>query len=373
MRVLIHGPGPWCPSGYGVQVMLLARGLRDAGHDVAISAFGGYVQPVPWEGIPVYACPGSLHGEGGHIPGNYERHKAEVLITVCDVWILDPREWKGMTVAPWIPVDTAPLGELDWRWLTSAAKVCDLHPVAMSGHGQAMMAERGIGSVVIPHMVQPVYVPGDRAEWRKAQGIDERAFLISLVGVNEGVPARKAFDVAMLAFAQFTEKHRNAKLCIHTEAQSRKGVDLARMAISLGLQGKVIFPDQYLRKADLLGPEYMAGMYSASDVLSAASRGGGFEVPIVESLACGTPVIASRCSAMTELIRPGWGWLADGQREWTQLHASWWMTPYVDGLARLYERAKQSGGMMRGAAAKAGDCYRPGRIMPLWESFLGGL
>jgi glycosyltransferase involved in cell wall biosynthesis len=43
-----------------------------------------------------------------------------------------------------------------------------------------------------------------------------------------------------------------------------------------------------------------------ADVFLHTSHGGGFEIPLVESQLCGTPVIVTDFSAMSELVFAGW-------------------------------------------------------------------
>lgn len=378
MRVMIHMPGPWTPGGYGTQGAMLARHLRDAGHEVVISAFGGFVQEGEWEGMRLLAC--GPDPKGAELIGaNYARAKAEALITVMDFWVLNPERFAGMDyVLPWVPVDTHDLSKLDRMKLFYAKGNCRLRPVAMSEHGKRMMEQAeinlGTGDIpVIPHCVRPEMTPGDRAEWRKAHHIPQDVFLIGMVGVNEGYPDRKAFDTTMCAFQMFHAKHKNARLYLHSIAQHKQGLDLIEMARSLGLEKEIGFPGQAERLLDLHSAGWMAGMHRACDVTTAASRGEGFGIPIIESMACGTPVVGSRCSAITERITPESGWLCDVQPQWNQMHARWWHTPIIKSLLHCYERAYAGARLMRGGAAKEGAKYQADLVLPLWDKLLRSL
>jgi glycosyltransferase involved in cell wall biosynthesis len=373
---MIHSVPPWAPSGYGVQCALLAEGLRGAGHDVTISAYGGFLREEPWHGIPLLSCGGTTKGVG-RIAHNYRRAKADVMIPLMDFWCLDARELEGLAVVPWVPVDVTPLGMLDHLAMKHAAEVCEVfRPVAMSQHGAAAMSAAGFKpAATIPHMVSPAYFPGDRKAWRRANGIPDGVFLISSVGVNGDTYDRKAFTLALAAFQVLSEKHRDARLYLHTTYRSgTEGVDLLEVAKTLGLKDQVGFPDQLKRLSDTLGEDYMAGMFRASDVMTQASRGEGFGVPVAEAMACGTPVIGSRCTSMPELITPGrTGWLCDTQPEWYVLHNRWRATPLVSSLADCYEQAYAKAHSMRSAAASAGKKYAPSKIIPQWCSVLAAL
>jgi len=50
-------------------------------------------------------------------------------------------------------------------------------------------------------------------------------------------------------------------------------------------------------------------LYRAADCYVTATRGEGLALPIIESLACGIPVIATNWSAYTDFINDSNGWL----------------------------------------------------------------
>ena len=254
---------------------------------------------------------------------------------------VDPSLLAGLHVAPWMPLDSDPLGRMDKHWLDVAGKVCaSVHPVAMSEFGARMLAEAGYAAPVVPHAAHPVYAPDAEAgrAWRASLKVPEDALIIGKIGVNNE-DDRKAFEVTMLAFARLAAKRKDASLYLHTEPQAPKAPDLLAMAGSLGLRGRVAFADPYRRAADQYSDEDMAAMYNGLSVLDGSARAEGFGVPLTEGLACGTPVIGCRNSATTEKVKPEWGWLVGGQRTWARHHSSWWVTPDAGELARAYDKA----------------------------------
>jgi glycosyltransferase involved in cell wall biosynthesis len=370
---MIHGVPPWAPSGYGVQGALLAKGLRRAGHDIIYSAYGGFIHEGMWDDIPIIGCGGSSKGVG-RIAHNYRRSAADVMITVCDLWPLDAREFDGLNVISWLPVDCHPLGMPDQIQLRAASEICArFKVVAMSEHGRDMLGAFGYDAPVIPHMVDPIYKPApDRLAWRREHGIPEDAFLISTVGVNGDYPSRKAFPELLAAFQVFSEQRPEARLYMHTQiSPGIEGVDLMQILKTLDMGQVVGFPDQLKRLADLFGPDYMAGMMRASDVGVFATMGEGFCVPAAEFQACGTPVIVSNCSALTERIRPGiTGWLCATQPSWTKLHNAWWEVPRVDRLIDCMELAYGRARRMRVATSQQVYPLRPRKVIPQWVKAL---
>ena len=120
------------------------------------------------------------------------------------------------------------------------------------------------------------------------------------------------------------------------------GIDLKTLAQACGIAPeRVKYTDPYLYRQGI--PQHaMAALYSASDVLLAASMGEGFGIPVVEAQACGTPVIVSNFTAQPELC--GDGWLVDGQPFWDAAQKSWFLTPSVPAMVNALEEAYQRRG-----------------------------
>lgn len=381
MRILIHSAPPYAQSGYGTQCKFMALALLELGHEVAVSCYAGVHEEREWHGIQLLSTGGKPYGNSV-IAGNYKRWGADCLITLTDLFTLEPSQFRDLVVFPWVPVDVKPLGPLNQQWLQQAGKIADVHPIAMSEHAREMLAEVSIESVVVPMATS--YRPSElaRATWRHTRGIPPDAFLIAKVGVNDA-DDRKTFSVTELAFAEFLRRRRNDMerfgLYLHCEPQVKGAPNLVAMAENLGLTARnVMFCDPYLRACDLYGDDYMHGLYCAADVLDATSKGEGFGVPIIEALACGTPVIGSRNSAVTEKLSNrakgavgSVGWLVDGQRTWAVHHHSWWTVPDVKGLVKAYESAVIRARDMRGNAAAAGARWSPEAMRDALKMALG--
>ena len=83
----------------------------------------------------------------------------------------------------------------------------------------------------------------------------------------------------------------------------------------------------------------MLTWYQALDVLMMGTYGEGFGIPIAQAHACGIPVIGTGCTAITEKITPGTGWLVKGQRWWNWHHQAWWVIPSEAGLTAALAKA----------------------------------
>ena len=332
MKILIHSNGPMVPSGYGRQVKLLAPRLKAAGHDIAISAFYGLSgSAISWEGIPI--LPAGRADFGVDVIADHARNQgADVVITLMDFWKLAPvaEQLRDIRVLAWLPVDCEPLGYPDRQTLLRSGA----QPVAMSRFGCHMLADAGFPVLYAPHMVDTgVFKPPvDRHALRRELGLDEY-FVIGICAANrDGV--RKGWPEQMRAFALFAADRPEARLLIHAHMAGYGGLPLAELAEGLGISDKVIFSDQYALSAGLMTDEIMADWFGCLDVLSACSYGEGFGVPIIEAQACGTPVVSTHASAMSEVT---YSHTVNGDPWWNPVPRAWWTRPDVHEIVAAYE------------------------------------
>ena len=303
---------------------------------MAAAAFHGLAgAPLNWQGTMVY--PGSTEDPWAQdvLKGHYDHHQADLLLTIMDAWVLSPEVVAGMNAAHWLPADCSPLSALDRRILAEGRG----RPIAMSEFGRRQVTGAGWEALYAPHAIdtQKVFVPSpSRDGVRDETGMAGR-FLIGINAANQD-PARKGFAEQFEAFAEFRKGHPEALLLVNTRAVTTQGTNLTVLAASLGLgEDCVQFCDQYLHAAGLTGQDKMARWYGLLDLLSNCSYGEGFGLPVLEAQACGTPVVVTDCSAMTELC--GSGFLVEGSRFWNKGHSAWWTRPSVTGIAEAYEEA----------------------------------
>lgn len=348
MRILIHSNAPWCNTGYGRQAAIWATRFRDAGYEVAISAFHGlHGSPIAWQDIPVY--PGGRENWGLDIvAGHYQHWKADLLITLMDTWCLNPAylSGSGMNMAHWTPVDCEPMGDADRQSLEAMQGM----PIAISRHGERMMGEAGLKPMYAPHGIDTTVFrpPDDRAALRRLMGLDDK-FVIGICAANTD-QRRKGFAEQFMAFERLRRKHKDALMLVHSVISNEQwgGVELRVIADQLGISDAVVFADQYTLLTGQVTDEAMASWYGALDLLSNCSFAEGFGLPIIEAQACGTPVVVTRASSMPELA--GAGWSVGGDRFWIGLHQAWWVKPHVAEIAEAYEKAYAAAERKRKAA-----------------------
>jgi glycosyltransferase involved in cell wall biosynthesis len=368
-RILWHSADPAAGTGYGTQTALWTRYLRDHGHDVAISTYyGSPGRKRRWEGMTVYPPP----QDGivtALIPGHAREHRAEVIIILADVWLMDPRLFRGYRTLAWVPADCQPLSVGDAKFLL-AGQLDGIRGVAMSEHGQRVMQAAGLDPGYVPHAIDTsVYRPDPgRDALRAAYGISPETFAIG-INANNIDPVRKAYPEQMMAFSIFHKKHPDSVLLIHAIADMQRSLNLLLLARTLGITDCVRLADQYRLLAGDYSDAEMARWYCALDLLSNATYGEGFGLPTVEAQACGTPVVVSDGTTGRQLSGPGW--LVPTEPYWNPVHGAWWHKPSVNALVKAYEKAYSARSPMKSQACRAFAAgYDIGKIGPRWLSLL---
>jgi glycosyltransferase involved in cell wall biosynthesis len=81
------------------------------------------------------------------------------------------------------------------------------------------------------------------------------------------------------------------------------GYDLVTLLRRYGLEGRADVTGPNFSLDQALSDEQLNRLYNLFDVTVLPSSGEGFGLPIIESLAAGVPVVATDCSACSELVR----------------------------------------------------------------------
>jgi glycosyltransferase involved in cell wall biosynthesis len=363
VKLIVHTNAPWAPTGYGQQCAQLIPQLADAGHQVAVSAFyGAQGATLAWQdgrgrSYPVYGC--HLHAYGDDIILGHATHhfggdvRDGWILMLIDVWVYNAAQFTRTNTACWVPVDHDPVPPRVIEFFQVSGAV----PIAMSRFGEDRLRAAGLDPLYVPHGIDTqVFQPHDQQEARVLCGLPQDRFIVGMVAANKGnSPSRKGFSQALEAFARLRARHEDAIMYIHTELTGVvNGVNLPALMGALGLPAdSVAFCDQYRYATGGYPPEYMANAYSAMDVLLNPALGEGFGIPVVEAQACGTPVIVTDWTAMSELC--GSGWRVGGDRYFTD-QGAFWKLPSVDGielaLGEAYEARGTDRAVQMGAAAR---------------------
>jgi hypothetical protein len=171
----------------------------------------------------------------------------------------------------------------------------------------------------------------------------ESYFVASIINANKGVPGRKAWAENLLAFSIFAAKHDDARLYIHSERHGNMGgQNLDAIIAAVGLQPhQYAVVNQYAQHVGIPN-EAMAALYTATDVLMAATYGEGGGLTVVEAGACETPCIVNNFTAQPEMVSED-SYLTDGQPWWDAPQSAWWNIPNVPSIVAALEEAYAKG------------------------------
>lgn len=345
MRLLILSNAPFAGTGYGVQTALLSRGLRDAGHEVAILAYWGLEGArLDFEGIPVF--PRSRHpaSQDFMVP-LASQLGCQAVISITDAWVIETQRFAGSDLAhvPWFPVDGDPMDRENARGIAGPGPKVSL-PIATSHHAAAMARAQGITDQrTIHYMIdRTVYAPGgSQAEDRDFWGIPRDAFIVGMVAMNKVGAGhdRKRFQEQIFAFAEFRKRHPDALLYMHTHMMAPDGVSIQDIVGRAKLPPEAILATNGFVLTCGAQPEQMAALYRSFDVLLGVTGGEGAGMPHLEAAACGTPSIWGEWTAMPEYAKAGWKVEANEAQQMMNMGRVMWWVPRIDAIADRLEQA----------------------------------
>jgi len=298
---------PYTNSGYGRCCRWISSFLKEDGHEVGISpnvAFGP--GRIDIDKMPFYAQ-GAQFNEQPTIL-HYLKNGYECLLAQYDIWALRQmaelvRKHRVVFV-PYVPLDHSELNSLVADKLKVATYI-----IAMCKYGLDQLTRAGFkNAIFIHHGVDcDVYKPIEDTpaeKLRPALGFEPDAFIIGIVKMNKGT--RSALPRQLEIIKMFIDQNPDIKtrIYLHTELNAPGGYNLSTVLNMLGIAKITRTADSYRYFAGGYSDIAMAKMYNACDVTMACTYSEGFGMPVNESMACGTPVIAGNYTSMTELLKP---------------------------------------------------------------------
>ncbi len=275
-RYTLYAPRSFGAGG-GARTRVVHPGVRTAGRLLRIA----------WEQL---ALPGRLRRDGAallHAPGYVMPLGSPVptVVTVYDTQALDHPEWCT-------PSNRLHYGLLLPRSVRRARRVIVPSSATQADVCRLFPGAAGKVRVVAPGVRLGGGVPRDparRAEFRRRNGLDE-GYILFLGNVEP----RKNLPMLIRAFHMArAEGALRQKLVIAGEAGWGQSA-VERDVVRLGLAGEVRFWG-YVAEPDL------SMLYAAADAFVFPSLQEGFGLPVLEAMACGTPVIVSDRGALPEV------------------------------------------------------------------------
>ena len=141
-------------------------------------------------------------------------------------------------------------------------------------------------------------------------------------------PHRKGTDFVLEAFAQMTQ---SARLVIHSQIDVEQIMPAQSHLIhSLSAQGSL----EIIKKT--VGAP---GLYHLGDIYVGTSRLEGLGLPLIESQACGLPLVTCNNAPMNEFVAEGIGAVVEIERHWSRKDGYYWpqCQPNIKHLANTLD------------------------------------
>jgi len=357
MRLLLCSHAAWRHTGYGAPVLPWARQMKKHGHEVAVLAVEERGPGImEYKGLPHYLPAISPYGEDVVRPV-CDHWKADVVVSLLDVWPLELQGYadSGRPWIAWSPIDQTPpqrgtVARLEGARL--ALSFSEWGAAALNLKAPDLKA-RSMPLGVDMEAFAPD--PNARGQMCAALDIPEDVFIVGLVGSNL-LGDRKALANNILGFCKFARQGTNPDAYLILWTTLKGWVNIPALLDGIGSAGAQVKVVSQWELAYGGATEKLAAFYNGLDVLLHASAAEGFGLPMIEAMACGTPVIGANNTSMPELVPERVGRLVgDTTREWTRLDG-WWYRPTPSGIASALSEMREE---LRSIGTKRpylGDC-----------------
>jgi glycosyltransferase involved in cell wall biosynthesis len=186
------------------------------------------------------------------------------------------------------------------------------HAIFWTGFGADEAAQggyRGPASVIPLGVDLETYQPRPRQLAREQLGLSPKlmpAFIVGTVCRNQ---PRKRLDLTVMYFAEWVKSRsvEDAYLYVHANPIGREDMptglsaeafDVPQLMSYFGLGGRLIWSNPEIMRGD--SEEHIVRTYNAFDVQMTQSQNEGWDLPVMEGMACGIPQIVPEWAALGE-------------------------------------------------------------------------
>jgi|TARA_Y100000034_G_scaffold128310_1_gene182660 glycosyltransferase involved in cell wall biosynthesis len=329
-KILILSDHPLSPSGVGIQTKYFIEALLKTGR-YSILCMGGAIkhedytpQKVEPYGDDWRIFPIDGYGSPEIIRSVMHKEKPDVLWFMTDprfygwLWEIENEVRANMPMVYYHVWDNFPAPVFNSGFYNSTDEVVCISKVT---HAIVQEVAPDVSSHYLPHAVDPsAYHKFKSVEGQAAAAVmRENITLNSSINLknkdkkiffwNSRNARRKQSGTLVWWFKEFLDKvgHDKATLIMHTDARDPHGTDLPHIIEHLGVND-----GQVLLSTSKIDAEQLAGMYNAADFTISISDAEGFGLSMLESLCCGTPIIATMTGGMQEQVTDGTNWFGFG-------------------------------------------------------------
>lgn len=198
-----------------------------------------------------------------------------------------------------------------------------------------------------------------------AEGIPAGTLKVGCVATNQ---ARKDLGLLFSTIAELRAQGHPVVVWLHTDKLTHIW-DVGELVLTCGLRKQDVAVS-----VDELQDRQLAARYGWSDVTFAPGLGEGFGYPIVESLACGTPVVHGNYAGGVELL-PDPGWLVEPcawrlESVYALLRPVYKPRDVAEVLLRVGQQTQHHPARMRAYCSGAVSYLEWGVLWPRWRGWI---
>tara|TARA_A100001515_G_scaffold113976_1_gene95317 strand:+ start:309 stop:1595 length:1287 start_codon:yes stop_codon:yes gene_type:complete len=314
IKLLTISDHPLLPSGVGLQTKYMIEALLQSGKFQVLSLGGAVKHPdysptrtedygEDWVIVPVdgYANPEQLRS---HVLG----WKPDIIYFMTDprfyewLWQMEDEIRENVPLVYYHVWDNYPYPTFNDRYYESNDLIVSISKVTSD---IVQTVSPSVPEIYHPHAVDTCFrkfkTPSEKAlvrNARRAQNLEDKFVFFW----NSRNARRKQSGSLLFWYKDFLDRvgHDKACLVMHTEINDPHGQPLQFIAEHLGLSDKNILFSQ-----EKIPTPQMAILYNMADCTIAVSDAEGFGLSAMESLACGTPMIATLTGGLQEQVTDG--------------------------------------------------------------------
>jgi len=315
IKILTLSDHPLSPSGVGTQTKYFCESLLKTGR-YSIVSLGGAIKHQNYQHVHVdpYGKDWKIVPVDGY--GTQEMIRSVIKTEGIDLlWFMtDPRFWGWLweienEIRPLCPMvyhhvwDNFPAPYFNRDFYLSNDHIVTISKVT---HDIVKEVAPEVPTTYLPHSVnshtfKPL-APFEIEEIRKRSLQEEDRDKVVFFWNNRNA-RRKQSGTLIFWFKEWLDKenlHDNACLIMHTEPKDPHGQDLEHIIQHLGLKDR-----QVMLSTKKLAQEHLAELYNLVDCTINISDAEGFGLATLESLSCGTPIIATMTGGLQEQVTDG--------------------------------------------------------------------
>jgi glycosyltransferase involved in cell wall biosynthesis len=362
-KILTLSDHPLSPSGVGTQTKYVCEALLNTGR-YSILSLGGAIKHQNYDIIQVdpygedwKVIPVDGYGTPDMIRSLLRTEKPDI------IWFMtDPRFWGWLwemenEIRPHCQMvyyhvwDNYPYPEFNRNHYLSNDHVVTISKVT---DDIVRTVAPETPCTYIPHAVNPdvfrALLPSEVAQVREDSLPPEDRDKVIFFWNNRNA-RRKHSGTLIWWFKEWLDKkdlHDKAQLILHTDPKDPHGQDLEHIINHLGLDQR-----QVLLSTQKISPQHLAAMYNMADCTINISDAEGFGLATLESLSCGTPIIATMTGGLQEQVTNGTDWFGVGIQPSSKTVIGSQQVPYIyedridkaqfhSALTKIYSMSKEN-------------------------------